>query len=65
MSDGMMATAVEAILGAVHLDGGDDALVAVMQHLRIVDLLHESVTSINPANQSFAVQIHCGLLTLT
>jgi hypothetical protein len=29
----MMSTAAEAILGAVHLDGGDEALVEVMDRL--------------------------------
>ncbi|XWW92868.1 hypothetical protein V2A60_000795 [Cordyceps javanica] len=37
VSKKMMATAVEAILGAVHLDGGDDALRRVLRHLRIVN----------------------------
>lgn len=32
----MMAIAVGAILGAVHLDGGDDALRHVLAQLRIV-----------------------------
>jgi ribonuclease-3 len=36
----MMSTAVEAILGAVHLDGGDQALASVMTHLGLTsDLL--------------------------
>lgn len=33
VSDAMMATTVEAILGAVHLDGGDEALTTVMDRL--------------------------------
>lgn len=33
----MMATTVEALLGAVHLDGGLDALTNVMTHLRLID----------------------------
>ena len=32
VSDAMIATTVEAILGAVHLDGGDDTLKTVMQN---------------------------------
>jgi hypothetical protein len=40
VSDGMMATTVEAILGAVHLDGGDAALATVMGNLGLThDLL--------------------------
>ncbi|KAJ6784562.1 hypothetical protein PWT90_09372 [Aphanocladium album] len=35
VSKKMMATAVEAILGAVHLDGGDVALRRVMAQLRL------------------------------
>lgn len=37
VSNKMMATAVEAILGAVHLDGGDVALRRVLTQLRIVN----------------------------
>ena len=37
VSKNMMATAVEALLGAIDLDGGAEALVGVMQHLGIVD----------------------------
>lgn len=33
----MMATAVEAVLGAVHLDGGDNALASVMNYLGMID----------------------------
>jgi hypothetical protein len=33
VSSGMVATAVEAILGAVDIDGGRDALARVMNHL--------------------------------
>ncbi|OAQ98330.1 hypothetical protein LLEC1_08056 [Akanthomyces lecanii] len=36
VSKKMMATAVEAILGAVHLDGGDNALRRVMGHLGLI-----------------------------
>ncbi|KAJ4161696.1 uncharacterized protein LMH87_007719 [Akanthomyces muscarius] len=36
VSDKMMAIAVGAILGAVHLDGGDNALRHVLAQLRIV-----------------------------
>ena len=60
----MMATAVEAILGAVYLDGGDDALAGVMQHLGIVDPFHNSVTSKRPF-PIFSVRICYDLLTLT
>jgi hypothetical protein len=49
-----MATAVEAILGAVHLDGGDGALAGVMGRLGIVDPLHQSVRSKYPT-----LQIRC------
>lgn len=35
ISEKMMATAMEGILGAVHLDGGDEALKQVMEHLQI------------------------------
>lgn len=38
VSPAMMATTVEAILGAVHLDGGDTALTMVMENL---GLTHE------------------------
>lgn len=48
VSKKMMATAMEAILGAVHLDGGDDALTRVMEHLRIVQPLHTMVMLKNP-----------------
>jgi ribonuclease-3 len=41
----MMATSVEAILGAVHLDGGDLALAVVMGKLGLTsDLLVMSTT---------------------
>lgn len=39
----MMATTVEAILGAVHLDGGYDALVGVMDHLGLAHILLAAV----------------------
>lgn len=60
----MMATAVEAVLGAVHLDGGADALVAVMDRLRIVGPFHESVTFKTPTFEEFCLQIRRDLLTL-
>lgn len=41
VSDKMMATAVEAILGAVRLDGGVDALTKVMGNLGIIVPLRE------------------------
>lgn len=45
ISRDMMATAVEAILGAVHLDGGDHALASVMINLGLTsDLLVTSTT---------------------
>jgi hypothetical protein len=44
-----MATTLEAILGAVHLDGGDTALTAVMQRLGLThELLTQAVTLISP-----------------
>ncbi|OAA64772.1 Ribonuclease III [Cordyceps fumosorosea ARSEF 2679] len=43
VSSKMMATAVEAILGAVHLDGGDAALRRVLAHLHIVSQYEHSV----------------------
>ncbi|KAF5130821.1 Ribonuclease 3 [Metarhizium anisopliae] len=46
VSEKMMATAVEAILGAVHLDGGLDALTTVMGNLGIIDPLRESCTDL-------------------
>jgi hypothetical protein len=39
-----MATTLEAILGAVHLDGGDIALAQVMDHLGLTHPLLETVT---------------------
>lgn len=39
----MMATTVEAILGAVHREGGADALGRVMERLGIVDPLRAVV----------------------
>jgi dsRNA-specific ribonuclease len=51
VSKKMMATAVEALLGAVHLDGGDGALSRVMGHLRIVDPFYDSVMSKYPPVQ--------------
>jgi ribonuclease III len=42
-----MATTVEAVLGAVYLDGGDDALSAVMVSLGLTHPLLQQVTS-NP-----------------
>ncbi|RKL51066.1 hypothetical protein BFJ72_g519 [Fusarium proliferatum] len=37
VSSGMVATAVEAILGAVEMDGGRDALARVMRHLGLTE----------------------------
>ncbi|KAF4945266.1 hypothetical protein FGADI_12086 [Fusarium gaditjirri] len=37
VNPGMVATAVEAILGAVEIDGGRDALVRVMKHLGLTE----------------------------
>lgn len=42
----MIATAAEAILGAVHLDGGDDALTSVMERLGILVSFQIMVTFI-------------------
>lgn len=39
VSQDMMATTIEAILGAVHLDGGDDALASVMARLGLTSEL--------------------------
>jgi ribonuclease-3 len=39
-----MATTVEAILGAVHLDSGDSALARVLQSLGLTHPLLEMVT---------------------
>lgn len=55
VSEKMMATAVEAILGAVHLDGGLDALTTVMENLGIIDPLRESVTCNPPSPCGFLV----------
>lgn len=47
VSEKMMAATVEAILGAVHLDGGNDALATVMEHLGLShELLSQVVTFI-------------------
>lgn len=65
ISKKMIATAMEAVLGAVHLDGGDDTLAPVTEHLRIVNpfntvvILHHSLVNI------YALQIYCSLSTLT
>ncbi|ORY55847.1 ribonuclease III domain-containing protein [Pseudomassariella vexata] len=40
VSKSMMATAVEAILGAVHKDGGNDGLVLVMRRLGLTQHAH-------------------------
>ncbi|KAG5775088.1 hypothetical protein H9Q73_011235 [Fusarium xylarioides] len=37
VSSGMVATALEAILGAVEIDGGRDALARVMKHLGLTE----------------------------
>ena len=44
MSDKTMATTVEAILGAVHVDGGDAALGMVMAKLGLTHTLLDVVT---------------------
>jgi ribonuclease-3 len=44
VSDKTMATTVEAILGAVHIDGGDAALAQVMESLGLTHTLLEEVT---------------------
>ena len=44
VSDAMMATTVEAILGAVHLEGGDETLSMVMDNL---GLTHDLLTTIS------------------
>ena len=47
VSAATMATTVEAILGAVHLDGGEEALAAVMERLGLThELLVQAVTFI-------------------
>lgn len=48
MTDSLMATAVEAILGAVYLDGGDQALTAVMTTLGLFTHSLFSVTLTPP-----------------
>jgi ribonuclease-3 len=45
LSSRMVATAVAAIIGAVHEDGGDDAVHSVMQHLGFFDHALLTVTS--------------------
>lgn len=47
VSNKTMATTIEAILGAVHRDGGDAALEKVMERLGLTHALLEAVTS-NP-----------------
>lgn len=44
VSSKMMATAVEAIVGAVHLDGGDQAAYEVMIPMGLVDNTLKRVT---------------------
>ncbi|KPI38941.1 uncharacterized protein AB675_4689 [Cyphellophora attinorum] len=52
-SDKMTATAVEAIIGAAHLDGGDDAANLVMENLGITSpLLEESSVKGDPGSRS-------------
>lgn len=46
VSDKTMATTVEAILGAVYMDGGDGALNAVLVNLGLTHQYLESVTFI-------------------
>ena len=65
VSEKMMATAVEAVLGAVHLDGGDDALASVMDRLRIVDPFKNLVMLNGHHSHLHLLQILCDLLTLT
>lgn len=61
----MMATAVEAILGAVHLDGGDAALHHVLTQLRIVNPHTLLVQFQLPCLLAWMMQIRYDLLTLT
>ncbi len=46
--DWPMATTVEAIIGLVHLEGGNDALEAVLQRLGLTHMSLEVVTSKPP-----------------
>jgi ribonuclease III len=51
ISAGMMATALEAIVGAAYLDGGDDAVNAVMRGLSLrVPEFHGPLGLATPAN---------------
>lgn len=61
----MMATAVEAILGAVHLDGGDDALRRVLTRLRIVNPYELPVTFSLLISSRNLIQIRYDLFILT
>jgi len=65
VSAGMIATAVEAILGAVHKDGGHDALAGVMDRLGLTGhallLSVISVVSLHPpwyTEQLLAYSLH-------
>lgn len=65
VSPKMMATAVEAILGAVHLDGGDDALRRVLTRLRIVNPYELPVTFSLLISSRNLIQIRYDLFILT
>jgi hypothetical protein len=65
VTDSMMATAVEAVLGAVFEDGGDGALARVMTQLRIGNPFENLVMFKSSPSHLCILQILYDLLTLT